>query len=100
MTTFWAYLFHQPEADPGNRVEIDTGGQRTALIPVGSQSEAEDAVEQLLADGVQLIELCGAFTVPDAARIVELVAGRVPVGTVNFAIDSITQAAAYKAQFD
>ncbi|MGW0663546.1 DUF6506 family protein [Streptodolium elevatio] len=57
-------------------------------------------MERVLGEGVQLIELCGAFGVADAARIVAIVAGRIPVGTVNFAIDSVPQAAAYKAQFD
>lgn len=99
-TTYWAYLFHQPDADPAARAEFDSGGQRTALIPVGSTDQAEEVVKQLLEEGVQLIELCGGFGVTDAARIVTLVAGRVPVGLVSFGNDSVTQAAAYKAQFD
>jgi len=42
----------------------------------------------LVADGVQLIELCGWFGPRGAARIIEAVGDQVPVGFVTHGPDS------------
>jgi hypothetical protein len=55
---------------------------------------------QLIAEGVELIELCGGFPMAVAASVAEAVAGRVPVGHVSFAIDSVPGAAAFNAAFE
>jgi hypothetical protein len=100
MTATWAYIYEQPEADPlADRYVIDRGGQRTILVPVPDAAQAPSVALELIAEGVQLIELCGGFTLTAAARVVEAVAGRVPVGHVTFAVDSTTGAAAYSAAF-
>ena len=100
MTATWAYIYEQPEADPlADRHVIDRGGQRTILVPVPDAAQAPGMALELIAEGVQLIELCGGFTLPAAARVVEAVDGRVPVGHVTFAVDSTTGAAAYSAAF-
>lgn len=79
---------------------IDRGEHRTTLVPVPDESDAAGVAVELVDDGVQLIELCGGFTVQDAARVIEAVNGRAPVGHVTFGLESVTAAAAYKAQFD
>jgi hypothetical protein len=98
MTT-WAYLFGHPGTDPrADRLVLERNGQRTILVPVPDESRAaEIAVELVDADGVGLIELCGGFTAVDAARVIEAVRGRVPVGHVAFALESVAGAAAYSA---
>jgi hypothetical protein len=100
--TSWAYIYGQPGADPvADRFVLDRGGQRTILVPVPEEgSAAKVAVQLVEADGVELIELCGGFTLADAAKVAEAVAGRVPVGHVSFASESITGAAAYQTKFE
>lgn len=100
MTVSWAYIYGQPGADPvADRFVIERAGQRTTLVPVPEESAAAEVAAELVAEGAQLIELCGGFTVPDVARVLEAVAGRVPVGHVTFGLESVPGAAAYSAQF-
>ncbi|MBF9132951.1 hypothetical protein I0C86_28920 [Plantactinospora sp. S1510] len=101
MSVSWAYLYGHPGADPvADRVVLDRGGQRTTLVPVPDESQAAPVAVQLVEEGVGLIELCGGFSVQDAARVIEAVDGRVPVGHVTFGVESVRGAAAYSAQFD
>ncbi len=97
----WAYIYGQPGADPvADRFAIERAGQRTTLVPVPDESEAAEVAVGLIEEGVELIELCGGFGVTEAARVVEAVGGRVPVGHVNFGLESVEGAAAYKARFE
>lgn len=98
----WAYLYEHPGADPvADRHVLDREGQRTLLVPVARAAQAPGvAVSLVEEDRVGLIELCGGFPLVDAARVVEVVAGRVPVGHVTFAVDSVPAAAAYNAAFE
>ena len=97
----WAYIYGQPGADPvADRFVIEREGQRTSLVPVSDESAAASVALGLIHEGVELIELCGGFGLAEAARVVEAVDGRVPVGHVNFAVDSVTGAASYKARFE
>ncbi|MDG4785183.1 DUF6506 family protein [Micromonospora sp. WMMD1102] len=101
MSTSWAYIYGQPGADPvADRVVLDRAGQRTTLVPVPDESLAVSIALELVEEGVGLIELCGGFPVPAVARVIEAVAGRVPVGHVTFGAESVAGAAAYSAQFD
>ena len=97
----WAYIYGQPGADPvADRFVIEREGQRTSLVPVPDESAAASVALGLIDEGAELIELCGGFGLAEAARVVEAVDGRVPVGHVNFAVDSVTGAASYKARFE
>lgn len=101
MTSRWAYIFEQPGANPEvDRFVIDREGQETTLVAVPDASAAARVAIELVDDGTQLIELCGGFSLADAASVVDAVDGRVPVGHVVFSVESVTGAAAYKAQFD
>ncbi len=101
MVISWAYLYGQPGADPlADRFVIERGGQRTTLVPVPDESAAAEIAVELIAEGVELLELCGGFSLTEAARVVEAVGGRVPVGHVNFGLESVAGAAAYKARFE
>jgi hypothetical protein len=97
----WAYIYGQPGADPAaDRFVIEREGQRTSLVPVPDESAVAAVALELIDEGAELIELCGGFGLAEAARVVEAVDGRVPVGHVNFAVDSVTGAASYKARFE
>jgi hypothetical protein len=56
------------------------------LLSVGVPSTEvdPDVVEHLIAEGVELIELCGAFGPGEASAVIEMVDGRVPVGFVTY----------------
>lgn len=102
MTISWAYIFEHPGTDPvADRMVIDRNGQRTFLVPVPSPADAPRVAQRLIAeDDVTLIELCGGFALADAARVAEALGGKVPVGHVAFAVDSVPAAAAYNAAFE
>src|SRR3712207_6653032 len=90
----WAYIYGQPGADPvADRFVIERGGQRTSLVPVPDESAAAQVALGLIDEGVELIELCGGFCLAEAARVVEAVDGRGPVGHGNFALGAVTGAA-------
>jgi hypothetical protein len=101
MTMSWAYIYGQPGVDPvTDRFVIERDGQRTTLVPVPDESAAAAVAVELVDSGVALIELCGGFSVQDAAAVIDAVAGRVPVGHVTFGLESVKGAAAYQAGFE
>ncbi|MGY1690753.1 DUF6506 family protein [Geodermatophilus sp. SYSU D01105] len=96
MTVSWAYVYEHPGTDPAlDRVVIDRSGQRTLLVPVPDAAVAAEVARALVDEGVELIELCGGFGLAAAAAVAGAVAGRVPVGHVTFAVDSVSGAASY-----
>ena len=100
MTT-WAYIYEHPGADPQtDRSVLDRDGQRSLMVPVPDALGAPAVATQLVDEGVELIELCGGFPLVAAARVVEAVGHRVPVGHVTFAVEAIQSAAAYNAEFE
>ncbi|MER7893803.1 DUF6506 family protein [Micromonospora sp. NPDC094482] len=101
MSVSWAYIYEHPGTDPiADRRVIDRAGQVTFLVPVPDPSVAPQVAVSLVDEGIGLIELCGGFSLAAAALVAEAVAGRVPVGHVTFAVDSVRGAAAYGAQFE
>lgn len=102
MTIAWAYIYEHEDTDPvADRVVIERAGQRTILVPVPSAGEAPEVARRLIdEDAVSLIELCGGFPIAAAAKVAETVGGRVPVGHVTFAVDSVPGAARFNAAFE
>ncbi|WP_052665067.1 DUF6506 family protein [Nitriliruptor alkaliphilus] len=97
----WAYIYEHPGTDPvADRYVIERDGQRTLLIPIPDPSVAPQVAEQLVADGVRLIELCGGFGAVDAAAVTSAVGDRVPVGHVTFAVDAAAGVVAYGEAFE
>ncbi|MDH2427676.1 DUF6506 family protein [Sphaerisporangium sp. TRM90804] len=83
-----AFLFITAGADPaiGHTVREHEGG-RALFVAVPDESAAPKAVADLLAqEDVQLIELYGGFTPAGAARVVEAVDARIPVGLATYAL--------------
>ena len=73
---------------------IYTLGDREGAIRrdvIGSAASVEDAVaaaKGLLEDGVELIELCGAFEAEGLAAVKHAVDGKVPAGAVFYGGDA------------
>ncbi len=57
---------------------------RTRVVGVSSQSGALAAVDRLVEDGVEIIELCGGFSPEEAAEIRERAGPAVSVGLVVY----------------
>lgn len=81
----WAFIFEAPETDPKvDRLLIERGGVRSIIVAVPEQSAAPEVAVELVAEGVQFIELCGGFEPQWAGVVTEATNGRVPVGSVGY----------------
>ena len=82
----WGFIYTSGDED-GSPVVGRTGSEACVLLTVGVPSSTavdDQVVEDLLAQGAELIECCGAFGPAESARILDQVAGRVPVGFVTY----------------
>jgi hypothetical protein len=77
------------EEDPAvDRAVIERGGLRTTVVAVPRREKVTDVAAELAADGVQSIELCGAFTAADIQAVRQAIDATVPVGAVHFDMDA------------
>lgn len=60
-----------------------------SIVGIASAADGPAAAAQLVAEGVQLIELCGAFGPTWTARVIDAVEGRVPVGAVSYGAEAL-----------
>lgn len=91
----YGFIFLGPGTDSAaDRVVIERGGFRSTIVPVPEPSAAAEVAVELADDGIQLIELCGAFGPVITARVIEATGGRVPVGSVGFGPESVAGLAA------
>ena len=91
----WGFIYTL--GDPAApSVTTTTGSAACELVCVGvpSVDDGPDAARHLLAEGVELIELCGAFAGAGLAAIVAAVDGKVPVGAVFYGGEAATGLAA------
>lgn len=69
--------------------EQGTGTFRMTVVGVSHPEKGIAAARQMVADGIQLIELCGGFSPVWAGRIIEAIDYAVPVGVVAYGPESI-----------
>ncbi len=87
----WGFIYTLGDEAGSSRVDqLGSGACELVCIGVPSVAEAPAAARQLLDQGVQLIELCGAFGGAGLAAVVAAVDGRVPVGAVFYGCDAST----------
>lgn len=92
----WAYIYlgvgtEDPAVD---RAVIEGGGLRTTIVAVPEKSAAAAVAVELVEEGAQSLELCGAFGPVWAARVIEAIDARVPVGSVAYGMESVPALAA------
>jgi hypothetical protein len=63
----------------------------TTMVGVSHPEQALPVARQMVADGVQLIELCGGFGPVWTAKVIAAIDGAVPVGSVGYGPESIDQ---------
>jgi hypothetical protein len=81
----WAFIYTLD--DPAERQRTDIAGD-LVCIGVRSVADAPAVARQLLADGVELIELCGGFGGAGLASVIAAVEHRIPVGAVFYGVDA------------
>ena len=85
MTLKAAFLFVAPGADPAqHRSVIHTPNVELITVGVGNYATALQIVDELTAQGVAAIELCGGFGIDGVAAVNKAAAGKAVVGVVRF----------------
>ena len=87
----WAFIYlgtggEDPTRD---RAVIEASGLTTTLVAVPDAASAPKVAAELVADGAQLLELCGGFGPGVHAEVVAAVEGRVPVGQVKYGAEAV-----------
>ena len=72
----------------GEETVIEHGDFRQFTVGVSTPEEAIPVAIKMVENDVQLIDLCGAFGPVWAAKVIEAIDGRIPVGHVNYGIES------------
>lgn len=81
----WGFIYTL--GGPSTEVRRDAIGSAECELlcrGVPSVDDAPAVAKELLDEGVQLIELCGAFAGPGLAAVLAAVGDRVPVGAVFY----------------
>ena len=80
-----AFIFVAPEVDPAvHRAQVITPAVELTVVAAQNYAQAEQVAQDLVAEGIAAIELCGGFGHAGAARIVKAVQGKAAVGVVRF----------------
>ena len=80
-----AFIFVAPKADPKtHRTQVITPEVDLTVVGVGDYNSAETVARELVAEGIEAIELCGGFGIEGTAAVKKAVAGKAVVGVVRF----------------
>ena len=91
----FGFLFTGPGLDPAHHVAvIQHGAFKCTVVGMSAPEQGLAVATHLVAQGVELIELCGGFGPVWTAKILQCVEGKVPVGSVAYGPESIQGMAA------
>jgi hypothetical protein len=100
MDITWAFIYVAPGADPvADRTVLERDGVRNVLVPVPDPSMTPEVAVELVDEGARLIEVCGVHGLPGAAKVIEAVGDRAPVGVVTFGPEAIEGLTSFRARF-
>jgi Family of unknown function (DUF6506) len=87
-----AFVYVQPGSDPNvDRTVTENEHSRTYYVAVPDVSAAPEVAKQLVDEaGVNLIELYGGFQPADAARVIDAIDARAPVGIPSYGYSAAT----------
>ena len=66
------------------RAVIENGLFRTEVVGVNTIEQAIQVAEELIDNGIQLIELCGGVGEEDAKQVIDTLDVETPIGFVDF----------------
>ena len=69
--------------------EQGTDKFKMRVVGVSRPKQAIVVAKDMVADGIQAIELCGAFSPVIVGKIIEAIEFKVPVGTVSYGSESV-----------
>ena len=84
---YWAYIFLSPGFDAKEHIStLESKNCRFKVVGIDMNKKEQviDVAKQLVAEGVQLIELCGGFGPQWIAKVTEAIQGKVPIGGVFY----------------
>jgi 6-phosphofructokinase len=94
-------IFGGLDADPAkDRHVFEHGGGRITIVFVPGPEPVPAVAEQLVAGGVEQLEICGGLGTASAAAAIEAVGDRARVSAVAFGFESLPGAASYRARFE
>ncbi len=74
-----------------NRISMKSDTFEMIAVGVSEASEGVAVAVDMVAEGIQLIELCGGFGPVWTGRIIDAISGAVPVGSVGYGPESVDQ---------
>ncbi len=96
-----AYLGCLKDADSKkNRVTVATPTASVTVVLVKDFDDGANVAKSLVEEGIELIELCGAFGPASAAKIIEAVGGKIPVGVAHYGSESVPELARILSELD
>jgi hypothetical protein len=84
---YWAYIFLSPGFDSKQHISVlesENCRFKTIGIDITKKEEVIEISKQLVAEGVQLIELCGGFGPQWITKVSEALEGAIPIGGVFY----------------
>ena len=80
-----AFVFVAPDVDPAvHRQTVVTPAVELTAVAVNNYDEAVEVCQDLVAEGIAAIELCGGFGHAGAAAVARAVGDKAAVGVVRF----------------
>lgn len=81
----WGFIY---TLDDGSREQRKDVIGQLVCVGVRSTGDAAAVARRMVEEGVELIELCGAFGGAGLGEVTAAVAGRIPVGAVFYGCDA------------
>ena len=87
----FGFIVTGPGLDPAqHRTELHSEKFLAVIVGVTEPAQAIPVARQMLAQDVQLIELCGGFGPIWTAKVIEELDGAIPVGSVGYGPEAIS----------
>jgi len=97
--TNFGFIVRGDGLDPERHVQVmQTSTFKMTTIGISRLEQGPAAARRLVAEGVQLIELCGAFGPIWSAKVIEAIGDTVPIGSVAYGPEAIDRVHAIFAQ--
>ena len=88
--TNFGFIVRGDGFDPAEDVQVmETPTFKMTTIGISQPDQGLEAAQRLVADGAQLIELCGAFGPVWTAKIIEAIDDAVPIGSVAYGPEAV-----------